>query len=181
VGTPGQPLKLSFDTGSSGVVMFDSSCHTCSLNNHTAFHASRSRTFHRIDHSTFSVLYGDGSSSSGYQGRDTLTVGSIAVKRQDLLLSTRVTGSLWATSGFDGYIGISPDANAFVNGSVGVFSNMVKRKLLRKPIAGIALVRERNGITLSPGNAGEYAFGAINYHYVLGKISYYPVTSANFW
>jgi hypothetical protein len=181
IGTPGQTLRLNIDTGSSGVVVFDPSCTTCSLNNHTAFDGSKSRTFQRIDNSSFMTMYGDGSSSEGYQARDTVTVGSIAVKRQDLLMSTSASGSLWASSGYDGYVGITLDAGAFVNGSIGVFSNMVKRNLLRKPIAGIALVRERNGVTLPPGGAGEYAFGQINYHYVLGAITYAPVTSAVYW
>lgn len=177
-GTPGQTLTIFIDSGSADTVVYDASCSTCQLNNHTAFITSQSSTY-VASNTSFSTQYGDGTTLTGKLGRDVVSLTSSLEATNQLIavIDHRSGGS--DTHAWDGIVGIGPDQLSFVPDNVTPLSNVIKQGKLKNPLVGIALVKQ-NKLTGNPGG-GEYRWGEVNTDYVSGNIVYAPVTSSFFW
>lgn len=68
IGTPGQTLKLDFDTGSSDLWVWSSLLHTSTKNlqGHTVYDPSKSSTAKVASNLSWKIGYGDGSSASTF-------------------------------------------------------------------------------------------------------------------
>ncbi|KAH8118719.1 acid protease [Phellopilus nigrolimitatus] len=87
VGTPAKTYTVDFDTGSSDLFLPSSKCDsTC--NGHTKYNTSASST--AVDaHKPFSLSYGDGSSVSGEQFTDTVTLAGLTATKQRIGAATQ--------------------------------------------------------------------------------------------
>jgi hypothetical protein len=106
VGTPGQPLSVLFDTGSSLFWLRSSKCQTAACYNKPAFSESSSSTFSTIGASvTESITYGDGTNIQCTVGRDTLSIAGLSFPNQNFCQATSIATS---TAESDGIIGLGP-------------------------------------------------------------------------
>lgn len=181
VGSPfPQQLDVVLDTGSTDAFLYESSCTSCDLNNHTAFDTTRSRTFKRGRITFVNQTFADGSTVTGYTGNDTITLGGeLTIPSQLLGLVTRRSG-FRAGATYDGIVGLSREAQSLIveAGAPSIFTNAVRRNLLASPVVGVAL---RKAGPANEGGGGEYNFGEVNTALVRGEITYATVISKNAW
>ncbi|KAF9430061.1 hypothetical protein BGZ94_008495 [Podila epigama] len=174
VGTPGQEVKLNFDTGSSDIWFPSSTCSSAECGKHVRFDASKSSTYQN-DGRSWTISYGDGSKASGYLGSDMVNVGGIAV-RQTIGLATKES-SHFESSEEDGLFGLGFNTIQTVRGVKTFMDNAVAAGLVDQPVVSVFLPSvRRNG-----GKGGEYLFGAIDASKFQGALTYVPVTRRGYW
>ncbi|KAG9041488.1 hypothetical protein FS837_012194 [Tulasnella sp. UAMH 9824] len=189
-GNPPQEIRLNFDTGSSDLFLFATTCTTCSLSNHTAFIPSKSKTY-RNSTNSWSIGYGDGSGASGYTSFDTTTVQDGALQLDHFLfaLATSVSSPSWATSETSGLVGLAQDRLATMSNGRTIFSRLVSERRLERDVLGIRLVKKEReerqavGATVD-GGGGAYAFGHVEEQWIVGGeagLTWVDVTSSNYW
>jgi len=118
------------------------------------------------------LSYGDGSSSSGTVGTDTVAVGSATVTSQAVEVATTVS-SAFSTDVADGLMGLAFDSINSVSPKQQktFFSNIQSQ--LAQPVFTVFL---------NESNTGEYEFGNIDSSKFTGNINYTPVNTENgFW
>ncbi|KAF9901337.1 hypothetical protein EC991_006264 [Linnemannia zychae] len=174
VGTPAQPLKLNFDTGSSDTWFPSSTCNTSACKKHTRFNSAQSSSFQK-DGRRWSMGYGDGSSSSGYLGSDMINVGGLQV-RQTIGLATQES-SQFGSSPEDGLFGLGFNTIESVRGVKTFMDNAIAAGLLTQPVVSVFLPSQR----LFNGKGGEYLFGGIDNSKFTGALKYVPVTRKGYW
>lgn len=79
IGTPPQTLNLDFDTGSSDLWVFSSKTRSGEVAGQSIYNVASSSTAERIQNATWSIRYGDGSSSSGVVYNDVVSIGGVNV------------------------------------------------------------------------------------------------------
>ncbi|KAG2186218.1 hypothetical protein INT43_002656 [Umbelopsis isabellina] len=173
VGTPKQNFKLDFDTGSSDL-WFCSTLGDSTESGKDKYDPTKSSTYQK-DGRPWKISYGDGSTSSGILGIDTLYLGDLAITNQTIELAKTISSS-FSSGPVDGLLGLAFDNITTVQGVKTPMDNLVSENLISQPIFGVFLGKQKNG------GGGEYIFGGYDQSKVGGTLTTVPVDkSQGFW
>jgi Eukaryotic aspartyl protease len=140
---------------------------------HTVFDSSKAKNYKQTSGSTWSITYGDGSSSSGTVGTAPVTVGGVVVSDQSIELASKVSTQFVQDTANDGLLGL-----AFAS------INTVKPKPVLPFFdnAISTLAAPLFTATLKHDTAGSYTFGSLDSSKYTGDITYVDVDSSQgFW
>ncbi|KAH0838841.1 Asp-domain-containing protein [Lanmaoa asiatica] len=172
VGTPAQYFTVDFDTGSSDLFLPGSTCDsTCS--GHTLWDPTFSSTANDVGQ-TFSLQYGDGSTVSGEQYIDTVSIAGFTPSRRllrPLVLQQRtLLGSESSQFPADGLMGMAFQSLSSYGASP-VFPTLVTQGQVTEQVFSFKL---------SPSGAELY-IGGSNPALYTGSFTYAPVTQEGYW
>lgn len=105
IGTPGQPFKVIFDTGSSNLWVPSHSCWSPACWNHNTYNSKNSSTF-KNNGTKYEIQYGSGK-VAGIVSNDVVTVAGIQVPNVDFGESTTLSGVSFLAGKFDGIMGLA--------------------------------------------------------------------------
>jgi len=173
IGNPGQTFNVVFDTGSSNLWVYDSSCTAAGhveCTKHRNFKAADSSTFQH-EHGIMGVHYGGGIIKARL-ARDTVHLDDIQIKNQ-------VFGATYFAEGkfgkSDGILGLAMPPLA-THHSTPVFDNIVDHHLLPHPSFFFYLSNA------AKGDNSEFSLGAANPARMATEFSYHPIINENdYW
>ncbi|EQB55064.1 hypothetical protein CGLO_05040 [Colletotrichum gloeosporioides Cg-14] len=172
IGTPAQTLTLDFDTGSSDLWVFSTSTPSSQRNGQTVYDPSKSSTASRLTGATWSISYGDGSSSSGIVYKDTVSVGGLSVTGQAVEAASKVSSSFSEESDLDGLLGLGfSSINTVSPTQQKTFFETAKSKLDAYLFTA----------DLKHNTPGKYNFGYIDSSAYTGAITYVSIDNSDGW
>ncbi|KAG9310434.1 Asp-domain-containing protein [Chiua virens] len=169
VGTPAKSFSVDFDTGSSDLFLPGNSCDsTCS--GHTIWDPTSSSTAQDLS-KTFSLSYGDGSTVSGEQYTDTVSIASFTATTQTLgSAKTYSTGFQSSQFPADGLMGMAFQSISEYNASP-VFQSLVSEGQVTDSSFSFKL----------SSSGAELYIGGSNSDLYTGSFTYVPVTQQGYW
>ncbi|KAK7745518.1 hypothetical protein SLS53_003018 [Cytospora paraplurivora] len=173
IGTPAQTLMLDFDTGSSDLWVYSSATPSSDVKGQTVYDPDQSETSMQLPNATWSISYGDGSSSKGQVYYDNVTIGGLSVYPMAVEAASDVSAEFTSDTDIDGLLGLA-------------FSklNTVKPKKQKTFFEAAQNKLDSYLFTadLKAGAPGTYNFGFIDDTAYTGNISYTDIdTSGGFW
>lgn len=163
VGTPGQTLPMDFDTGSSDLWVFSTETPSADVNGQKTYDPSSSSSAKKLSGASWSISYGDGSTSKGDVYQDTVTIGNISVTGQAVESATEVSSSFTSDSASSGLVGLAMSSlNTVTPTAQKTFFDNAKAQLA-SPVFSADLKHD---------TAGTYTFGAIDSSKFTGTMYY---------
>lgn len=176
IGNPGVTLILDFDTGSSDFWVWSSEfrANRSELEAHSVYNPHKSHTSEHISGETWEIRYGDGSTASGDVHLDTVIIGDIAIKKQAVEVSQRLSDE-FVRGGSDGLLGLAfPKLNTVKpHRQKTPMENMIEQGLVKDPIFTVKLDKH--------DSRGFYTFGYIDDHVHASKLFWQSVNPDNGW
>jgi len=169
IGTPAKTFTVDFDTGSSDLFVPASNC-TENCEGHKSYDPSQSSTSADLK-KTFSLRYGDGSTVSGEQYTDTVSIAGLNAAKQTLgAADTYSTG--FASDSFkpDGLMGMGFKSISDYNADP-VFQTLVAQGQTSAPEFGFKLADSGSELYLGGTNSALYT----------GDFTYVDVTQEGYW
>ncbi|KAI0060071.1 acid protease [Artomyces pyxidatus] len=169
VGTPAKTFTVDFDTGSSDLFLPASTCgSTCS--GHTLYTVKSSSTAKDLK-KTFSLAYGDGSTVSGEQYTDTVSIAGLTATKQTLgAAKTYSEGFESSEFPADGLMGMGFESISDYNANP-VFQTLVADNQVDDASFGFYFASSGSELYLGGTNSDLYT----------GDFTYIPVTQEGYW
>jgi len=169
VGTPPTTYTVDFDTGSSDLFLPGPDC-TTTCASHTVYDPTKSSTSNALG-KTFSLAYGDGSTVSGQQYTDVVSISGLSVSNQTLGAASQYsTGFQSPNFPADGLLGMGfPSISVY--GANPLFQSLVSSDAVPEPVFSFKL--SNDSAELFVGGTDETLFE--------GDFTYVPVTQEGYW
>mmetsp|Transcript_66793 Transcript_66793/g.168647 ORF Transcript_66793/g.168647 Transcript_66793/m.168647 type:complete len:401 (+) Transcript_66793:56-1258(+) len=167
VGTPGQPIMLLLDTGSSNLWVPEKERNLLRQSGQHNFYDPRKSSTHISMDARFDIEYGSGEVSGSFC-RDTVALGGLVLPNFTFARVNDTSGlkSFEATA-FDGILGLGFQADSVDNVST-VMEEFVRTGQLDEPVFGFHL-RE--------GQPGEFVIGGLDPAHFVGNFHFAEVSS----
>lgn len=163
VGTPAQTLPMDFDTGSSDLWVFSTETSSSEVNGQKTYDPSSSSSAKKLSGYSWSISYGDGSTSKGNVYQDTVTIGNITVTGQAVESATEVSSSFTSDSSSSGLVGLAMSSlNTVSPTAQKTFFDNAKSQLASAVFSA----------DLQHDAPGTYTFGAIDSSKFTGTMYY---------
>ncbi|KAI1766527.1 secreted aspartic proteinase precursor [Hypoxylon sp. FL1150] len=107
IGSPPQTLHLDLDTGSSDTWIFSTDTLKTEVAGQTLYDPSKSSTAHLIQNCTWSIIYGDFSTSEGICYQDTISFGNLSIPGMTIESATEVSDMFTETADMSGLAGLA--------------------------------------------------------------------------
>ncbi len=143
---------------------------------HKKYDNSKSSTYKKNGRH-FELYYGAGS-LSGFLSTDTVRISSAIIKNQtfgEAIYEDFINIDGEMTYAWDGILGLGFESLASY-GVIPVFDNVMKQKLVKKPVFSFYINRDT---TASPG--GEIIFGGSDPDHYRGNFTYIPIENSGYW
>ncbi|KAI9440395.1 acid protease [Lactarius indigo] len=169
VGTPSKSFTVDFDTGSSDIFLPSTGCDS-SCDGHTRYDPNASTS--AVDRkATFELMYGDGSTVSGEQYDDTVSIAGLTACKQALGAAlTYSTGFAKSDFSPDGLVGMGYQSIS-VYDSPPLFQTLVAQGNVTHPQFAFKLAN----------TGAELYLGGTNPKLYKGSFTYVPVTKQGYW
>jgi cathepsin D len=169
VGTPPVKYTVDFDTGSSDLFLPASGCDsTCS--GHTLYDPSASSTSSDVG-TNFTLSYGDGSTVSGEQYTDTVTIAGLTATQQTLGAASQYSsGFESANFPADGLMGMGFQSISVYNAPP-VFQSLVAAGETDSPVFAMKLT----------ASGAELSLGGLDSDLYKGDVTYISVSQQGYW
>ncbi|KAF8122505.1 Asp-domain-containing protein [Boletus edulis] len=169
VGTPAKSFTVDFDTGSSDLFLPGSGCDS-SCSGHAIWAPSSSSTSQDLGQS-FSLAYGDGSTVSGEQYNDIVSIAGFSAPTQTLgAANTYSSGFESSQFPADGLMGMGFQSISDYNASP-VFQSLISEGCVSDPVFSFKL----------SSSGAELYIGGSNSALFTGGFTYTPVTRQAYW
>jgi len=168
VGTPPQPVKVIFDTGSSNLWVPNK---RPIFTRHSIYRHERSSTYTK-NGTVFKIMYGSGP-VSGFFSRDDVKLGELVLKSYNFaeVDNTKGLGPAYFLGKFDGILGLGWDS-IVVGGGASPFGALVASGQLERP---------EFAFYLGDMEAGELVLGGTNPEHYVGPFTLVPLISLTYW
>lgn len=169
VGTPAVKYLCDFDTGSSDLFLPAKDCDsTCK--GHTPYDSAASSSSKALGKS-FSLSYGDGSTVSGKQFTDTVSIAGLKATKQTLGAATQYSDGFSSTNfSPDGLMGMGFQSISEYNAPP-LFQSLVAAGQTSQPVFAMKLTASGSELTVGGLNSALYT----------GDFTYVPVTQEGYW
>ncbi|KZT70932.1 putative aspartic protease [Daedalea quercina L-15889] len=168
IGTPAQSFLIDFDTGSADLWVPSTNCTQSACRSKHKYNAANSSTS-AMQSGTFSIQYGDGSTSSGPIFTDTVSVAGIKSTGQYLSAVTSLSSS-FATDPIDGLLGMAYQKISVLGRPP--FVNQAKSEgSIQSAVFGMKLAHKGSELYIGGTDTSLYK----------GSVEYHTVTGSGFW
>ncbi|KAA1475522.1 acid protease [Dentipellis sp. KUC8613] len=169
VGTPAKKYTVDFDTGSSDLFLPGPSCSS-NCQGHTKYQPSSSSTAKSLGKS-YKLTYGDGSSVSGTQYQDTVSIAGLTATKQTLGASTSYSTG-FASDQFpaDGLMGMAFESLSDYKANP-PFQSFIAQGQVTDSVFGFKFAESGSELYLGGTNSDLYT----------GSFTWVPVTEAAYW
>ncbi|KAI1447582.1 acid protease [Annulohypoxylon stygium] len=107
IGSPPQQLYLDLDTGSSDTWIFSTDTDKEEVAGQTLWDPKKSTTSHLIKNCSWSIIYGDFSTSSGICYKDTVSFGNLSIPDMTIESATSVSSMFTDSAYMSGLVGLA--------------------------------------------------------------------------
>ena len=168
IGTPPVSYIIDFDTGSADLWVPSSSCTSAACTAHTRYNPAKSSSSVSTS-KTFSISYGDGSTTSGTVFKESVTVAGLTVPAQSIGAATTLSAD-WADDPMDGLMGMGYQSISAI-GAPPFFQSLMAAKSVAKGQFSMQLTESNSELYLGGMNAARFT----------GATTWAAVTSKSYW
>lgn len=172
IGTPPQPFKVVFDTGSSNLWVPGPGCLSIACLLHHKYKSGKSSTY-KANGTSIAIQYGSGA-MTGILDTDTVTLGDLKIVDTTFAETKKEPGLAFVEAKFDGIMGMAFQTIA-VDNVTPVFQDALKQGLISKPIFAFWLS------STTGESGGELTLGDVDTSHYSGDITYVPLTNETYW
>ncbi|KAK8862977.1 aspartic peptidase domain-containing protein [Apiospora arundinis] len=173
IGSPPQQLYLDFDTGSSDSWVFSTDTDVSEVKGQTIYDPLKSSTAVLLPNTTWEIVYGDFSSSSGIVYKDTLSLGSMNIVNMTIESAQDVSSTFTKDFKMSGLLGLAWPSIAQTMPVQDVLLDYLPQ-MLKEPLFTVDLRHN--------SDKGSYNFGFIDHNLHGSQIQYINIdNSEGFW